>query len=339
MRPVFPVGGAAGVKHVRPALIQSAPNHKISRAEEQDMTKLTKVEYGVPTDKCAIAARLGVERGIFEDEGLDLSVKIVFGGPEIAEAYESGALCIGEMGSPPAINAIAAGKPFTIIGSGCRRRAHMFLGVRAGINSFEELRGKRLGLLGLGSCPDWIARKMLIREGLDPDKDIVFVPLLDQYPRIIEIMEEGGIDACLASEPNLSVGEEKGLLTVWAAGYDAPYLPDYQWIVRVARTDLIERDPELVAAVLRGCRRSAHYAAGHVDEWVAFAAGQYGISEAAARRAVERELPHFHLDCHIDMAGLQNSVDMQHELAGIAHPMRADEFVDLRFQPDLSVAA
>ena len=52
-----------------------------------------------------------------------------------------------------------------------------------------------------------------------------------------------------------------------------------------------------------------------------------------------RELPHFHLDCQIDMSGLQVAVDMQHELGGIARPMNAEDFVDLRFQPDLSVAA
>jgi len=67
---------------------------------------------------------------------------------------------------------------------------------------------------------------------------------------------------------------------------------------------------------------------------VAFAARQYGTNEAAAR-----ELPHFHLDSHIDMAGLQIAVDMQFELDGIPRPMKAEEFVDLRLQPDLSVAA
>ncbi len=303
------------------------------------MTTLRKVEYGVPTDKCAIAVRLGIEKGIFEAEGLDLSVKIVFGGPEIAAAYESGELLIGEMGSPPAINAIAAGKPFTITGSGCRQRAQMFLGVRKGIESFEDLKGKKLGLLGIGSCPDWIARKMLMKHGLEPDRDVIFVPLLSEYPRLIDIMEEGRIDCCLASEPNLSIGEERGILNVWAAGYDAPYLPDYQWIVRIARTDLIESDPELVATVLRGCRRSAHYAARHVDEWVAFAARRYGTTERAARRAVERELPHFQLDCQIDVPGLQRSIDMQLELGGIDRPLTVEDVSDLRFQPDLSVAA
>tara|TARA_B100000676_G_scaffold290274_1_gene323616 strand:- start:1334 stop:2245 length:912 start_codon:yes stop_codon:yes gene_type:complete len=303
------------------------------------MSALKKVAYGAPTDKSADTIRFGIENGLFEEEGLDLSVKVVFGGPEIAAAYSSGALQIGEMGSPPAINAIAAGAPFKIVSSGCRRRAHMFLGVRKGIDSFQGLKGKRLGLLGLGSCPHWIARKMLTQHGLAPDADITFVPLLERYPRIVEILEAGEIDACIAMEPNLSIGEEKGLLDVWAAGFDAPYLPDFQWEVRVARADLIERDPELVAAVMRGSRRAAHLAAKNPDDFAAFAARQFGISEAAVRRALNREASHYHLDGQIDLAGLQVAVDMQHELGGIDRPMQAAEFTDLRFQPDLSVAA
>ena len=38
------------------------------------------------------------------------------------------------------------------------------------------------------------------------------------------------------------------------------------------------------------------------------------------------------------MSGLQVAVDMQYELGGIDREMRAHDFVDLRFQPDPSVA-
>lgn len=296
---------------------------------------LQRVSYGAPTDKCAVTVRLGIEKGIFEDLGLDLSVEVVFGGPQIAAAYDSGELQVGEMGSPPAINAIAAGMGFKIIGSGCRQRANMFFGVRKGINGFDELKGKRIGMLGIGSCPDWIMRKILKCEGLDPDRDVTFVPLLDDYPRVVDHIGDGRIDACLVVEPNLAIGEERGLLNYWTAGFEEPYLPHYQWIVRVARREIIERDPELLRALLRGCRSSAHYAAEHIDEWVTFAAKQYGTTESAARRAIDRELPHFQLDCRIDMPGLQRSVDLQYELGGIRQPMKAEDFVDLRFQPSL----
>lgn len=293
---------------------------------------LRKVAYGAPTDKCAVTVRLGIEKGIFADEGLDMSVRVVFGGPQIAAAYDSGELEIGEMGSPPAINAIAAGKRFKIVGSGVRQKAHMFFAVKKGIKSYAELKGKRIGMLGIGSCPDWIMQKILRSEGVDPQL-VEFVPLLKDYPRVIDLVEEGKIDACLAVEPNISMGEARGVIDFWTPAFVEPYLPVYQWIVHIARNEVIEREPELVRAVLRGCRRSAHYAAQHADEWAAFGAKLYGTTEAVMRAAIARELPHFQLDGQISMDGLQKSVDLQFELGGIPRAMKVEEFVDLRFQP------
>lgn len=301
------------------------------------MAGLRKLEYGVPSGNDALTVRFGIEAGIFEAEGLDLSVRIVFGGPELAAAFSSGDLPIGSIGSPSGLNPLAAGANFCIIASGCRQRAHMYLGVRKDIKSYEDLRGKRLGLLSIGSCPSWIARRMLAHHGLDPDMDIVSVPLLEDYPRIIDIMEEGRIDACLATEPNLSIGEDRGILDIWAAAYDEPYLPHYQWIVRVAHKGFIAAEPELVRAVLRGCQRAAHHAAENSDDFAVFVAQRYGTSTPVARRAMAREMSHYQLDCQIDMPGLQRSLDMMHEFGGIAQPRRAEEFTDLRFQPDRSI--
>ena len=300
---------------------------------------LRPVQYGGPTDKCAITVRLGVEAGVFKEEGLDLSVRVVFGGPEIAAAYDSGDLEIGEFGSPPAINAIAAGKRFKIVGGGCRQNAHLYFCAAKGIDSYAGLRGKRVGVLGIGSCSDWITRKVVSHHGLDPDSDIEIVPLLGDYPRVVDLVADGALDACMITEPSVAVGEERGVLDFWAAGYEAPYLPDYQWIVRVARDELIERDPDLIRAVLRGCRKSAHYAATHTSEWIALAARQFDISEQAARRAVERELPRLELDCGLDIAGLQAATDLQYNLGGIKSPMRAEDLVDLRFLPNGKIAA
>lgn len=296
------------------------------------MSALKKVRYGVPSGNDALTVRFGIEQGIFETEGLDLSMQIVFGGPPLAAAFDSGEIAIGSLGSPSGIPAMAAGKRFRIIASGCRQKPHMFLGVRKDIRSYQELKGKRIGVLSIGSCPSWIVRKMLAHHGLDPDVDIELVPLLDDYPRIIEIMKEGGIDACLATEPNLSIGEDDDVLNIWAAAYDERYLPRFQWIVRVANLDLIEQDPTLIEAVLRGCQRSAHHANGNIEAFSGFVAKYYGTNQRSAERAMRRELALYQLDCTLDMVGLQNSVDMLHELGGIDRPRNAAEFTDMRFQ-------
>lgn len=298
------------------------------------MRALRKIKYGVPSGNDALTVRFGIDEGVFADEGLDLSMQVVYGGPELAAAFDQGALQIGSLGSPSGIPPMAAGKRFRIIASGCRQKAHMFLGVRKDVTGNAQLKGRRIGLLSIGSCPSWIVRRILAHHGLDPDRDVTLVALHDAYPRIIELVEEGAIDACLATEPNLAIGEDRNVLNVWAAAYEADYLPRFQWIVRVANLDLIERDPDLIEAILRGCRRSARHAAENFDAFAAFVARYYGTEPTAARRAMQREMPLYQLDCTLDMAGLQNAVDMMYDLGGIDRPRQATEFTDLRFQAD-----
>jgi ABC-type nitrate/sulfonate/bicarbonate transport system substrate-binding protein len=96
---------------------------------------MVKLEYGAPTDKDAIAVRFGIEKGFFRREGIELVVRVVFGGPPLAAAYDSGVVQMGEIGSPPAIAALGRGASFSIVGSGMWRKAHMYFGARPGIES------------------------------------------------------------------------------------------------------------------------------------------------------------------------------------------------------------
>ena len=292
------------------------------------MTRLKRIEYGVPSGNDALTVRFGIEEGLFVDEGLDLSIRTIFGGPEIAAAFDSGEVPIGSLGSPSGIPAMAVGRRFRIIASGCRQQAHLYLGVGKHIASYEQLKGKRIGLLSIGSCPSWVVHRMLSQNGLDANSDVTLVPLHDRYPRIIDLMEDGHIDACLATEPNLSIGEARNVLNVWAAGYEDRYLPHFQWIVRVANTEFIKREPDVVAAVLRGCRRSAHHAAQSMDAFAKFVARLYSADEDAVRRAMQREVPRYQLDCKIDMTGLERSIDMLLELGGIDRAMAPEDLVD-----------
>src|SRR4051812_18973157 len=269
------------------------------------------LDYGVPTDKCASTVRLGVEKGFFRDEGIDLNVEVVYGGPPLAAAYHTGALQFGEIGSPPATMFIARGYDMTVVGGALRRKAHMYLCVGKHVADWEGLRGKRLGILSRGSCPEWFMRGMLLDRGFNPDGHVEYVGLGAAYAPVVDVFREGRIDAYLAVEPAPSVGEAEGLVDVWGAVYDEPSLPQYQWIVHVAKRDLIAREPALVEAVLRACRRSAHYAADHVDEWVDFGARHHRIDARVMRRSIERELPHMHLDGRVDVDGLDAMIALQ----------------------------
>lgn len=293
------------------------------------------LEYGVPTDKEALQLRLGITRGFFQEEGIDLALKVVFGGPEIARAYDSGTLKIGEMGTPPAITAIARGLRFRIVASSVRRRAVQYLVASPAVADWDGLRGKTVAALSIGSCSYWFMREVLQRHGLDPDADVNIVGLGERYPQVVDLFRSGELAGAVLSEPNVSIGEASGVYRVMQALTDAAFCPDMQWSVVVAGVRTIEKEPELLRAVLRACRRSYRYAADNPDEWIAFGADYFGIDRMTMSKSIAREMSGLHFDGEVDMAGLQHAIGLQQRLGAIEQLLRAEDIADLRFLPAL----
>ena len=292
-----------------------------------------KVEYGIPTDKEALPLALGIERGFFRDEGLDLALKVVFGGPEIAAAYDSGALPIGELGSPPALTALAKGARFKIVGSGIRRRAlQYFVATPANRGLGSAARQTRRCAVA-GSCSYWFGRLVLGANGLDPDRDVELIGLNERYPGVVELFEADELDAAVLSEPNVSIGEDRGAFRVWQALTDAQFCPAMQWTVVVAGERTRATEPELIRAVLRASRRSYHWCDEHPDEWAEFIARRLGIPHATAARSIERERTDLHYDCRPDVAGLELAIDLQLRLGAFSTRLATTEITDLSFLP------
>src|SRR5258708_32499552 len=112
----------------------------------------TAIEYGVPTDRCGLQLRLGIDKGFFRDEGIDLALRIVFGGPEIAAEFDSGRLEIGELGTPPGLTALANGARFKIVGSSVRRGAVQYFVAHPRFGSWQGLVGSGPAAFGPGHC-------------------------------------------------------------------------------------------------------------------------------------------------------------------------------------------
>jgi NitT/TauT family transport system substrate-binding protein len=295
---------------------------------------MQKVEYGIPTDKEAIQLRLGIARGFFRDEGLDLSLKVIFGGPEIAKAYDSGALSIGELGSPPATTALARGARFRSVGSSIRRRALQYLVAHPSIRDWEDLRGKTAGTLSIGSCSYWFMREVLQRHDLDPDRDLKVVGMGPRYPQVMELFESGEIQAAVLSEPNVSMGEDRGAFRIMQGLTDPAFCPTMQWSVFVANERLIAEEPELVRAVLRGCVRSYRHAMADPGELAAFGADYFGIARGTMEKSIQREAADLHSEGQIDLPGLRQAIELQLRLKAFTTPLRVEDIVDLRFLPD-----
>jgi ABC-type nitrate/sulfonate/bicarbonate transport system substrate-binding protein len=267
------------------------------------------LDYGAPTDKCAITVRYGIARGVFRAEGIDLTLRVVYGGPEIAAAYGAGKLKLGEFGAPPCLAAIGRGLPIRIVGSGIRRSLVTWLVGRPGVRSWENLRGGTVGVLTRGSCGEWFVQALAAHHGIGPD-EISFVGIGDRYPEQAEMVAAGEVDAVTAVEPAAAQAEALGANIV-APLFDHPALPRVQWCLRVANADFLNREANLVAAVGRGYLAAAELAGVEWEDFLAFAAKTLDVPPEIARRAFTREWSHLDFSGKVDRPGLEAVRAMQ----------------------------
>ena len=201
--------------------------------------------YGVPTDRCGLQLRLGVEKGFFRDEGIDLELRVVFGGPEIAAEIDAGRLLVGELGTPPGVTAIANGARFKIVGSGVRRGALLYFVACKQFSTFTGLKRARLGVLSKGSCSDWYMHELLRQRGLDPEADVTIVGLGQRYPKVLTLLSDGALDGAIIGEPHASMGEAADYFNVWLGLNSCDFAPRIQWTIMVAKDDLLLHEPDL----------------------------------------------------------------------------------------------
>jgi NitT/TauT family transport system substrate-binding protein len=290
-----------------------------------------KIAYGAPTHISALPVRYGVARGIFAQAGLDLSVRTIFGGPELALALDRGALWIGEIGSPPGITAIAHGAGLRIVASAEKRPALMYLGLHQSIEAWSELRGERIGVLTTGSCGYWFLREILTRNGLDPDRDVEIVQLGKRYPDVLQLIEDRIIEGALLVEPFLSTCVLNGTVRNWGCVAALDYIPPLQWSVQVARTAMIEEQPDTVRRTVDAVAGATRAAYGDVADYAAFLSNYLKLPLAVAEHAVERERKLVALDGELDLTGLTNAIELQVTLGGIPAGIKLDDVIDRRF--------
>ncbi len=288
------------------------------------------ISYGVPTDRCGLQLRLGIEKGFFREHGIDLNLRVVFGGPEIASEFNSGRLKIGELGTPPALTALGKGARFKVIGSGVRRGPVQYFVAHPRMSVWSDLNGSKLGVLSRGSCSDWYMREVLRHYGVDPDVDVTIVGLGPRYPEILTLLAQGDLDGAIISEPHVTIGEEAGSFKVWLGLNTWSVAPRMQWTIVVANDDALARERDLIEAVLDGCRRSYRYAAHNRAEWAEFGARYFGISRDTMMKSIDREFDDLHFDCEIDRDGMEAAIALQRRLGSVSGHLQLTDILDSR---------
>jgi NitT/TauT family transport system substrate-binding protein len=189
-----------------------------------------------------------VAEELLRDEGFtDVRYVSLEAGTAVAEAMGRGELDISLNFAPPYLVAIDTGAPITIIAGvhiGCFE-----LFARGDISSIVGLKGKSVGVQGLGSSPHLFLTSMAAHVGLDPLKDINWITTPSIKP--MELFVQGKIDAFLGfpPEPQALRAGKIGRVVVSSA-VDRPW-SQYFCCMLAGHSEYVRKHPEATKRALR----------------------------------------------------------------------------------------
>ena len=154
-----------------------------------------------------LAAGVAATRGFFKEEGLD--VEIVRMNANVAMSSLISGDVDYTMIFASVIRAAMRGIPLRVIAVLIDSPPYAFI-ARPEISAMKTLKGKAVGIGVYGSSNDIIARMMLERSGIDPDKETKLVAFGSDSARFAAL-KEGLVDAAIIAPPADAQARKLGL--------------------------------------------------------------------------------------------------------------------------------
>lgn len=229
--------------------------------------ELTPIEVGVIPIVDVAPIYLGVQEGIFEEHGLDVTLTLAQGGAAIVPAVQSGQMEFGFSNVTSLIIGRDAGLPLKIVATGPQTTgeaeddfAHVMVAEDSDATSLADLEGQRIAVNTLNNINDSVISEGMKQEGGDPES-IEYVEMA--FPDMVAQLEAGNVDAIGAVEPFVTLAEAGGAQRVY--GQYAEPVPDLSIAAYFTTDEMIEQDPELVDAFTAAMKESQQFATDNPD--------------------------------------------------------------------------
>ncbi len=147
------------------------------------------------------------EAGIFAMNGLDVELALVESTKGIP-ALLAGEVKFAHIGGSEVLSAAAGGAELVALGGTVPVWPYVLL-VAPDIKKPEDLKGKKLGIAGIGGSYDIAARVLLPRLGLKPDEDVAIIAT-GSVANATAALLIGAVQATLSQPPDQLVLEPKG---------------------------------------------------------------------------------------------------------------------------------
>jgi ABC-type nitrate/sulfonate/bicarbonate transport system substrate-binding protein len=227
----------------------------------QLLAQSAKIHVSAPSKSLTwFPAHLSREKGFYRAEALDVDFVVMK--PQVALQ----ALITGDVGYTTArgstMRAGIRGLPLRIVMTIADKPLFALM-ARPGINSVDELKGKLVGISSFGASSDTLARAVLRRHKLDPNRDVKILALGGGTNRVAA-MKTGAVDAALIEAPYNVMLEREGFRKILFVGDLIPSpLAGFGTTL-----EKIRKQPDEVQRLVRATVRGIQYAKTNKHESV-----------------------------------------------------------------------
>jgi len=215
-----------------------------------------KVRVGYIGLTCEAPIFTAVEKGFFREEGLEVAL-VRCEWANYKDVLALGGFDVTHHLIMYFLKPIEQGLDVKFTGGIHRGCLRVQAGTSSNIRTIQDLRGKRIGIPGMGTPPFIFANRVLGANGIDPSKEITW--LVFPAGELGLALDKGEVDAVADSEPIGSMLLAQGKVrNVADQAADAPYSSEYCCAVLV-NGKFLARNPKASAAATRALLKAAKW--------------------------------------------------------------------------------
>jgi NitT/TauT family transport system substrate-binding protein len=265
---------------------------------------------------------LGRDKGIFQAEGVDLQMVLV------GSTIQVTALTTGDIDFSGAQSQVMAGAarglPVKVVGF-LTVKPSFWLMAKPEIKTIADLKNKIIGITAIGSSTDTLARYLVSKNGLTPDREVAFIGT-GTTANILTAMKAGTIDAGVLSPPFNAMATQMGYRTL-------AYFGDYveQSLSGVGTSDKMIKDrADLVRRMLTATIKSLRFIQQRPADSIQFIAKEWSVDSSAANELYKSMLPAFSKDGGMDEKGIRDALKRETERMALKEETPLSKVMDLR---------
>ena len=287
----------------------------------------------VPNSFAFAAAEVGIEAGIFAQEGLDIAVSSFRGDAQLQQGLTAGSLDVG-LGSGPGLGFRVKGAPMIGVAAmyGAPSNLALLVPVKSPVRTVADLKGKRIGVTTIGSLTDWVVRELSRQQGWGSN-GIAIAPLGQMQARLAA-MDRGELDGIVLEAANGYELEELGRTRNLILFGDI--VQHFYTHVIFATDDMVGKRPALLTRFLRGWFRTVAFMKANRDFTVNSEQRTLEVRRNIVEKIYDAQMPGFSTDGAWDSRAIDVIRSSLKELGILpvipdAKALYTDRFVPVRF--------